>query len=1084
MNKRTIIVGIVTLAITVCALVAGKTSRLGPVTPALGHGSPIPDADGKSSSVGAFLDQQGNLSVEKTKQAGVQVPDYVVYGQLLRSVMLLKQKGEDEEKRGRLGSGYTRTLQLAMKLDDATNKELDDAATDWDKEREALTAKADALITRYRSEKSKADAEAKEPPAELVTELTQLNDKLNGSILAARDRLREQLGEKAFEQFQRSVDETFTAHIQSLPFDQVINSNPPTKERPSRFQRQTPIPSDLQPGEVRTIPSSSQATAPAANNERSDSTAQKTKRISVGNSERSAGRALDRPHPQFNFCFFGGVVFFGTYEWLAPQVDQVLQVSFTQLDFCAGLNNDPYVYGALYTSFSFTDSDSLGNSFFRPAVILNSLAAFPNTVYVAYALHLLLNCSLEFGCGWVYVIDYYLAILTPSCVPGGMTLGMGPNFNTCPGPSPSPTPTPQVKVDSVGFNGDLPLRHWAKEVQNRKRIDPDGNTPTWQRGRSNFAAAYIRGTNPVMFASFKLNPQTATSRPVQIRVKLGQTVVATKSNAEIGGGGLVPVKDIQVDFTQLESAAVVKQSEYEFNWEVSFDGGTSWANAGKSGKHKIYWTWANPLSSTFKDLNGVISFQTADGLEQDTLYDKALELSAGKTGKNGSDQMDFIVDKINTAVDDGFEYNPCSNAPDGHPLMLTEEKTKAVCDANANLLRGLLRSIGIQATTKYYWGGEGPISPPSSGRAWIYKFLGGEVTMRVERPASSEGANNQLAHFCPDVPRNPHFLYHAMVEVPIETPGFPTLPILYDPSYGASVNEAQIHLVEVKNPAGGFFRGSNPPPADRLVKSDIFRVLDPANREETGQDCGEVADAGNLFPNPIDDAQFFVEQHYEDFLNRVADPGGLAFWTGQITQCNGNPACIDDHRTGVSLAFLLSTEFQDRSSFIQRFYKSSYGRNPTFEEFLPDLGDISHQSGTAEDLERNKQNFADNWVETDAFIAQYPFTMEHAAYVDALFANAGVVPSGAERAALISGLEAETENRASVLRKVVDNQAFISAEYNRAFILLCYFGYLRRTPDIGGYNFWLGILNSENDLYHISRAFILSTEYRARFGQP
>jgi len=85
---------------------------------------------------------------------------------------------------------------------------------------------------------------------------------------------------------------------------------------------------------------------------------------------------------------------------------------------------------------------------------------------------------------------------------------------------------------------------------------------------------------------------------------------------------------------------------------------------------------------------------------------------------------------------------------------------------------------------------------------------------------------------------------------------------------------------------------------------------------------------------------------------------------------------------------------------------------------------------------------------------------------------------------LISGLEAGTENRATVLRRVVDNQAFINAEYNRAFILMCYFGYLRRDPDPPGYDFWLGILNSENNLYHITRAFILSTEYRARFGMP
>src|SRR5207237_1955787 len=44
--------------------------------------------------------------------------------------------------------------------------------------------------------------------------------------------------------------------------------------------------------------------------------------------------------------------------------------------------------------------------------------------------------------------------------------------------------------------------------------------------------------------------------------------------------------------------------------------------------------------------------------------------------------------------------------------------------------------------------------------------------------------------------------------------------------------------------------------------------------------------------NPLDAAQFFVRQHYYDFLSRVPDQSGLDFWTNQITQCGSNQACI------------------------------------------------------------------------------------------------------------------------------------------------------------------------------------------------
>jgi integrase len=42
----------------------------------------------------------------------------------------------------------------------------------------------------------------------------------------------------------------------------------------------------------------------------------------------------------------------------------------------------------------------------------------------------------------------------------------------------------------------------------------------------------------------------------------------------------------------------------------------------------------------------------------------------------------------------------------------------------------------------------------------------------------------------------------------------------------------------------------------------------------------------------------------------------------------------------------------------------------------------------------------------------------------------------------------------------INNQAFIDAEYNRAFVFTQYAGYLRRNPDLAGFLFWLGKVNS------------------------
>jgi uncharacterized protein (TIGR03118 family) len=83
--------------------------------------------------------------------------------------------------------------------------------------------------------------------------------------------------------------------------------------------------------------------------------------------------------------------------------------------------------------------------------------------------------------------------------------------------------------------------------------------------------------------------------------------------------------------------------------------------------------------------------------------------------------------------------------------------------------------------------------------------------------------------------------------------------------------------------------------------------------------------------------------------------------------------------------------------------------------------------------------------------------------------------------------------RAQALRFVAEDIDFRQAQLNRAFVLMEYFGYLRRNPDdppdnnLTGYNFWLNKLNSANGDYiksEMVKAFITSTEYRRRFGPP
>ena len=118
--------------------------------------------------------------------------------------------------------------------------------------------------------------------------------------------------------------------------------------------------------------------------------------------------------------------------------------------------------------------------------------------------------------------------------------------------------------------------------------------------------------------------------------------------------------------------------------------------------------------------------------------------------------------------------------------------------------------------------------------------------------------------------------------------------------------------------------------------------------------------------------------------------------------------------------------------------------------------------------------------------------MTPGAFVDSLNANIGGVLSPSERNALVGELAAGTKTRAQVLRILAENAELTRREFNPAFVLMQYIGYLRRNPDdmpdlnFSGWQFWLSKLNHFGGNFveaEMVKAFITSGEYRQRFGQ-
>jgi YVTN family beta-propeller protein len=261
--------------------------------------------------------------------------------------------------------------------------------------------------------------------------------------------------------------------------------------------------------------------------------------------------------------------------------------------------------------------------------------------------------------------------------------------------------------------------------------------------------------------------------------------------------------------------------------------------------------------------------------------------------------------------------------------------------------------------------------------------------------------------------------------------------------------------------------------------------------------------------NAADASSFFVSQHYADFLSRDPDAPGLAFWINEIESCGANQQCRDVKRVNVSGAFFLSIEFQDTSFLAYRAAKASFGdisaAKPvpvTFQQLMSDGQRIGRNvivtpppNNTWQTvLEANKVAFFTGWVQRPEFVAHFPSNMTAAQFVDALFANGGVTPTATERNNAITAFgSGNTAGRAAAVRQVAENPTLTNNEKNRAFVLMQYFGYLRRNPDdapelnrnFDGFNFWLGKLNEfKGDFIaaEMVKAFLSSSEYRSRFG--
>jgi len=185
-------------------------------------------------------------------------------------------------------------------------------------------------------------------------------------------------------------------------------------------------------------------------------------------------------------------------------------------------------------------------------------------------------------------------------------------------------------------------------------------------------------------------------------------------------------------------------------------------------------------------------------------------------------------------------------------------------------------------------------------------------------------------------------------------------------------------------------------------------------------------------------------------------------------------------RIEVSADFFRSVEFQERGYFVYLFY-STLGQITRYDQFVRDYQLVNGFGNmTEQEFENSKASFANQFITRTDYVNKYGSISDPTDFVNALLQTVGL-PNHPQRNAWINGLTNGTMSRAAVLRALVESPELRQKYYNEAFVVMQYFGYLRRDPDIL-YLKWIETLNQTGDYRTMINGFLNSTEYRQRFG--
>lgn len=265
-----------------------------------------------------------------------------------------------------------------------------------------------------------------------------------------------------------------------------------------------------------------------------------------------------------------------------------------------------------------------------------------------------------------------------------------------------------------------------------------------------------------------------------------------------------------------------------------------------------------------------------------------------------------------------------------------------------------------------------------------------------------------------------------------------------DANYGASTSSSLVQVVGIC-PLGG------------ANDSDQDSIPDAVESAEGTNTCLKDND---IFTS----ARLFAMQQYRDFLGREGEADGISFWVSSI---EGGTT-----RAEVTRSFFASPEFQGTIAPVTRLYSAYFRRIPDKRGL--DYWIAQYRSGLP--LNDISQAFASS----SEFVGTYG-SLDDTTFVTLVYINVMSRPPDALglqywKAMLDGGM-----TRGEVMLGFSESLEYQQRSYDRVFVIMTYYGMLRRMPEQFGLDYWLGQLFGGASGLDLINAFLAAPEYRARF---